>query len=76
MRGKKGRYDKGLIRSKRCIRGLYCNMLIDSATWFTKRTKRRTGWSQWKMGSTMGIVNTGDRIIRQSYGLVPFLGTE
>ena len=24
----------------------------------------------------MDIVNTGDGIIRQSYGLVPFLGTE
>ena len=24
----------------------------------------------------MDIVNTDDRIIRQSYGLVPFLGTE
>ena len=76
MRGEKGRYDKGLIQSKRCIRGLYCNMLIDGATWFTNRRKGRTGWSQWKMGSTMDIVNTGDGIIRQSCGLVPFLGTE
>ena len=51
-------------------------MLIDSATWFTNERKgERVGLSG-KMGSTMGMVNTGDRLIRQSYGLVPFLGTE
>ena len=51
-------------------------MLIDSATWFTnKRKGERVGLSG-KMGSAVGTVDTGDRIIRQSYGQVPFLGTE
>ena len=51
-------------------------MLIEGATWFTSRRKgERVGLSG-KLGSTMGTVDTGDRLIRQSYGLVPFLGTE
>ena len=76
MKGKLGRTVRAVSRSKRCIRSLYCNMLIDSAIGFTiERKGERVGLSG-KMGSTMGIVNTGDRIIRQSYGLVPFLGTK
>ena len=71
-----GRTVRAFSRSKGCIWSLYCNMLIDSATWFTIEQKgERVGLSG-KMGSTMVTVDTGDRIIRQSYGLVPFLGTE
>ena len=71
-----GRTVRAFSWPKRYIRSLYCNMLIDSATWFTNEQKvERVGLSG-KMGSTMGTVDTGDRPIRQSYGLVPFLGTE
>ena len=59
MKGEKGRYDEGLVWSKKVHSGLYCNMLIDSATWFTNKRKGRTGWSQWKMGSTNGYSKYG-----------------
>ena len=40
------RCDESIILSKRCNFGLYYNMLIDVATWFTSRRKgERVGLS-------------------------------